>query len=277
VLAAFFATVQRLASARQLLAYHDIADGGLFATLAEMAFASRCGLDISIEEAGNDVLGTLFAEELGAVIQVDAADRTVVRAQLDAAGLACREIGAPAGDGRIRIRFGGATAVDESRIVLHRAWSATTHELQRMRDDPEAVDQEYARILDTDDRDSRRRFTFEPSADIAAPFIATGAPAAIAILREQGVNGQVEMAAAFDRAGFDAFRRAHDRHRRWPAIARRVPRLSSRAVDSPTATCSAPARDGQSRFCSTRAPATTSPRSLPAAIRFALGVCNGCR
>ncbi len=204
-LAAFFATIQALAASDRLLAYHDIADGGLFATVAEMAFAARCGLDIAIEGAGGDALGVLFAEELGAVVQIHAFDRAAVRAQLDAAGLVHREIGAPAADSVIRIRIDGDTVLDESRIDLHRAWSATTHELQRMRDDPEVVDQEYARILDVDDPGLSPALTFEPSVDIAASFIATGARPAIAILREQGVNGQVEMAAAFDRAGFDAF------------------------------------------------------------------------
>ena len=204
-LAAFFATIQALAASDRLLAYHDIADGGLFATLAEMAFAARCGLDIAIEGAGGDALGVLFAEELGAVVQIHAVDREAVRAQLDAAGLVHREIGAPAAGSAIRIRIDGDTVLDESRIDLHRAWSATTHELQRMRDDPEVVDQEYARILDVDDPASRRRSRSSRGVDIAASFIATGARPAIAILREQGVNGQVEMAAAFDRAGFDAF------------------------------------------------------------------------
>jgi phosphoribosylformylglycinamidine synthase len=204
-LKAFFATIRALSAAGRILAYHDIGDGGLFATLAEMAFASRCGLDVAIDGAGNDAMGLLFAEELGAVIQIGAADRDAVCAQLEGAGLAHRVIGSPIAEGRIRIRVDGATVIDESRIDLHRAWSATTHELQRMRDDPEVVDEEYARILDTADPGISPVLTFDPRADIAAPFIATGARPAVAILREQGVNGQVEMAAAFDRAGFDAF------------------------------------------------------------------------
>ena len=204
-LSAFFATIQALAASGRLLAYHDIADGGLFATLAEMAFASRCGLDVDIDAQRSDTLGVLFAEELGAVVQIGAFDRAAVQAALDAAGLVYRAIGSPVAGSRIRIRIGGATVVDESRIDLHRAWSSTTHELQRMRDDPEAADQEYAHILDADDPGLTPALTFEPSVDIAASFIATGARPAIAILRDQGVNGQVEMAAAFDRAGFDAF------------------------------------------------------------------------
>ena len=203
-LAAFFAAIQALAAAEQLLAYHDIADGGLFATLAEMAFASRCGLDVAIDGSGGDALAVLFAEELGAVVQVRAADRAAALARLDAAGLAHHAIGGPTTDGRIRIHADGAIVLDESRVDLHRAWSATTHEIQRMRDDPEIVDHEYARLLDISDPGLSPALTFDPAADVAAPFIATGVRPTVAILREQGVNGQVEMAAAFDRAGFDA-------------------------------------------------------------------------
>ena len=203
-LKAFFATIQALAASGTILAYHDIGDGGLFVTLAEMAFASRCGLDVAVDRAGDDALGILFAEELGAVIQVGVRDGEAVRGELDRAGLTHRAIGSPTTDGRIRIRMNGAAVVDEARVDLHRAWSATTRELQRMRDDADVVEQEYARILDTADPGLSPRVTFDPAADIAAPFIATGVRPTIAVLREQGVNGQVEMAAAFDRAGFDA-------------------------------------------------------------------------
>ena len=103
------------------------------------------------------------------------------------------------------MRSGGKTVIDESRIDLHRAWSSTTHAMQRLRDNPEAADQEYARLLDTDDPGLAPQLTFDPEADPAAPFIATGARPRVAILREQGVNGHVEMAAGFTRAGFDAF------------------------------------------------------------------------
>ncbi len=204
-LKAFFATIQALAASGRLLAYHDVSDGGLFVTLAEMAFASRCGLDIAIDHVGGDARGAMFAEELGAVIQTRADEAAAVHAQLEAAGLTHHLIGSPAAHERIRIRIDGANVLDEARVDLHRAWSATTRELQRMRDDPTVVEQEYARIMDTADRGLVPALTFEPSADIAAPFIATGARPKVAILREQGVNGQVEMAAAFDRAGFDAF------------------------------------------------------------------------
>ena len=201
----FFDSVQALHRAGRLLAYHDIADGGVFATLSEMAFASRCGLAITLDDVPGDPLAALFAEELGAVVQVLAAERDAVLALLGAAGLTARLLGVPTPGNRIGINKHGASLLDESRVDLHRAWSATTHALQRLRDNPDAADDEYDRILDTGDPGLVPVLTFDPAADIAAPFIATGARPAIAILREQGVNGQVEMAAAFDRAGFAAY------------------------------------------------------------------------
>jgi len=207
-LGAYFEAVQALHRDGRLLAYHDIADGGLFATLAEMAFASRCGLAIALDGIGGDPLAMLFAEELGAVVQVRAQDRDEVCARLAAAGLVVHAIGEPMADGRIRIAANGMMLLDTPRADLHRAWSATTHALQRLRDNPAAADEEYERILDADDPGLDPRLTFALDADVAAPYIATGSRPAIAILREQGVNGQVEMAAAFDRAGFAA----HDVH-----------------------------------------------------------------
>jgi phosphoribosylformylglycinamidine synthase len=201
-LSAFFSVLQQLKRDDVLLAYHDIADGGLFATLAEMAFASRCGLDIAL---GGDALRTLFAEELGAVVQARVSDVDRVLAQSRDAGLSAIRIGAPLAGERVRIAVAGRVGLDESRADLHRAWSATTHAMQRLRDNPEAADQEHERIVDVDDAGMSVTLAFDPHDDIAAPYIAQGARPPIAILREQGVNGQVEMAAAFDRAGFDAF------------------------------------------------------------------------
>jgi len=203
-LAAFFAAIQALVAEGRLLAYHDIGDGGLVATLCEMAFASRCGLDIALDAVPGDLLAMLFAEEPGAVVQVHATARAAVVARIAAAGLAVHAIGAPAPHDRITIGAHGETVLDEKRIDLHRAWSATTHELQRLRDNPESVDQEYSRILDAADPGLLPVLAFDPAEDIAAPFIASGSRPPIAILREQGVNGHVEMAAAFDRAGFAA-------------------------------------------------------------------------
>jgi phosphoribosylformylglycinamidine synthase len=124
--------------------------------------------------------------------------------RLEEAGLSVHAIGAPAAHDRVRISAHGKTLLDAARIDLHRAWSATTHALQRLRDNPESADQEYARLADAADPGLAPELTFDPAEDIAAPYIASGARPAIAILREQGVNGQVEMAAAFDRAGFAA-------------------------------------------------------------------------
>ena len=203
-LSAFFALVQALHGDGLLLAYHDISDGGIFVTLAEMAFASRCGLDIVLPADGADALASLFAEELGAVVQVAAGDAAAVLARAHGAGIAAQVVGTPVGGDRITVRHGTATVLDEARVDLHRAWSSTTHAMQRLRDNPQAADQEYARIADADDPGLAPRVGFAIDEDPATPFIGVGARPRVAILREQGVNGQVEMAAAFTRAGFDA-------------------------------------------------------------------------
>ena len=204
-LAAFFAFVQRQRADGRLLAYHDVSDGGLFAALAEMAFASRCGLDVTLDGIAAEALPALFAEELGAVVQVRAADADAVAAAARAAGLAAADVGAPVAGGRVRIVHTGAVLLDEARVDLHRAWSATTHAMQVRRDHPESAEQEYARIADDGDPGLAPHLAFDPDDDVAAPHVARGARPRVAILREQGVNGQVEMAAAFDRAGFDAY------------------------------------------------------------------------
>jgi phosphoribosylformylglycinamidine synthase len=204
-LAAFFATVQSLHAQHKLLAYHDRSDGGLFATLVEMAVAARCGLAIATDELPGAPAEALFNEELGAVLQVRATDRHDVVCAFEAAGLRCVCVGEPASDGRIRIVGDSVTLFEASRVELHRAWSATTHALQRMRDNPASADQEYERISDADDPGLAPMLGFDPSEDVAAPYIATGVRPRVAVLREQGVNGQVELAAAFDRAGFAAY------------------------------------------------------------------------
>ncbi len=204
-LAAFFSYVTHQRHNGLVLAYHDVADGGLFVALAEMAFASRCGLDITLDGIAAEPLPALFAEELGAVVQVLARDAEAFVRDARHAGIAATIIGTPVAGERIRILRHGATLVDEARSDLHRTWSATTHALQRLRDNPEAADQEYARLDDVDEPPMTPLLTFDPEDDIAAPYIAKGARPRVAILREQGVNGQVEMAAAFDRAGFAAY------------------------------------------------------------------------
>jgi phosphoribosylformylglycinamidine synthase len=201
----FFALIQSLHGSDTLLAYHDRSDGGLFAVLAEMAFASRCGLAINLDALPGTAIEVLFNEELGAVLQVAENDAAKVVAAFKASGLRCEPIGAPVEGGRIRIERGGEILLDESRVDLHRAWSRTSHAMQRLRDNPQSADQEFDRIQDDGDPGLSPRLGFDPADDVAAPYIGKGARPRVAILREQGVNGQVEMAAAFDRAGFAAF------------------------------------------------------------------------
>jgi phosphoribosylformylglycinamidine synthase len=204
-LAALFATVQQVRRDGKLLAYHDIADGGLFVTLAEMAFASRCGLEIALDGIDATTIPALFAEEIGAVIQVRSGDAKALLDAARSAGLRACVVGAPVTGHHVRIRTVDGVLFDESRVDLHRAWSSTTNAMQRMRDLPDVADEEYDRLLDANEPAMPVHLTFEAGEDIAAPFIASGVRPRIAILREQGVNGQVEMAAAFDRAGFAAF------------------------------------------------------------------------
>jgi phosphoribosylformylglycinamidine synthase len=208
LLARFFEAIQTLNREGRLLAYHDRSDGGLFVTVCEMMFAAHCGamLDITALTA-NGVHAALFNEELGAVIQVRRTDTPAAMRVLAAAGLGggiCHVIGeATAGD-MLRIASGGTEIFSDSRVNLQRAWSETTWRMQALRDNPECAQQEYDRLLDPGDPGLYVKLTFDPADDVAAPFIATGARPRVAILREQGVNGQIEMAAAFDRAGFEA-------------------------------------------------------------------------
>ncbi|MFW6343040.1 MAG: phosphoribosylformylglycinamidine synthase, partial [Halothiobacillaceae bacterium] len=207
LLKAFFEVVGQLNEDGYLLAYHDRSDGGLITTLCEMAFASRRGLSVDISALGADTLASLFNEELGAVLQVRSRESESVRLRFREAGLEAQvhRIGKPTSDDRIVVRWEGKTLLDAARIDLQRRWSATSHQMQRLRDNPECADQEYDRILDGRDRGlAAAKASYDLSENVAAPFIATGARPRVAILREQGVNGQVEMAAAFDAAGFEA-------------------------------------------------------------------------
>jgi phosphoribosylformylglycinamidine synthase len=201
----------------------------LFATICEMAFAARAGVTINLDmlaydEAAHDVdgserrpelmygrdlervLAALFAEELGAVIQIRASDRSKVLERL--AGLPAYVIGSPNPRDEVRLVRNAKPVFAAPRVELERAWSELSFRMQQLRDDPACAKEEFDRILDRDDPGLSAALTFDPGEDIAAPFIAKGARPKIAVLREQGVNGQVEMAAAFDRAGFEA----HDVH-----------------------------------------------------------------
>jgi phosphoribosylformylglycinamidine synthase len=206
LIAGLFAGVQQLAAAGQVLAYHDRSDGGLAVTLVEMAFAGGCGLDVDIAALGGDPRAALFAEELGAVLEVRAGDVDAVIATLGGHGLGghVHRIGRPVSGHSITLRRGGETLLAADRFVLRAAWSDTTWRLQGLRDDSTCADEEHAARLDADDPGLTASLSFDAADDIAAPFVARGARPRVAILREQGVNGQVEMAAAFTRAGFDA-------------------------------------------------------------------------
>ncbi|MCC5856740.1 MAG: phosphoribosylformylglycinamidine synthase [Ectothiorhodospiraceae bacterium] len=205
-LVALFDTVQALNAEGLLLAYHDRSDGGLLVTLAEMTFAARCGIDADLEALGGDALAALYAEEPGAVVQVRAADADAVQRRLKQAGLegAVHQLGGLNAEDRLRIHHGGRAVLDMDRVELQRAWQETTYHMQRLRDDPDCAGEEYDAVLDRGDPGLQVQLSYDPSEDVAAPFIATGVRPAVAILREQGVNGQLEMAAAFHKAGFRA-------------------------------------------------------------------------
>jgi phosphoribosylformylglycinamidine synthase len=192
---------QILTDNKLLLAYHDRSDGGLFATVCEMMFAGRTGVTLDLPE-NTSAIDTLFNEELGVVLQVRASDEAAVLHAFHSADVACQRIGSLNADAMLRVRVGKQEVLSEKRIDLHRAWSETTYRMQSLRDNPLCAQQEYDRILDTADAGITPSLTFDPTQNISAPFIATGVRPRIAILREQGVNGQIEMAAAFDRAGF---------------------------------------------------------------------------
>ncbi len=202
----FFMAVQSLNADGRLLAYHDRADGGLLATLCEMMFAGGVGLSIELDALGPDPLTALFSEELGAVIQIRASQHNAVLNCLDSAGLAeCSHlIGCLNAQDRLIVRYRGEELLNETRITLRRLWSETSYRMQSLRDNPECAREAFDALLDADDPGLNVRLNFDPNEDPAAPFIATGARPRVAILREQGVNGQVEMAAAFERAGFSA-------------------------------------------------------------------------
>ncbi len=201
-LKAFFKVTQNLLKDGQVLAYHDRSDGGLFATVAEMAFAGRTGVDITLPEG--DVLAQLFNEEAGAVLQVSMEHAGRAIAQFALAGLSVIDIGTLSADDRVRFASGESVVLDEARADLLSAWWETSHRIARLRDNPACVDQEFARCRDAADPGLHYALDYDANENIAAPYIAKGVRPRMAVLREQGVNGQVEMAAAFHQAGFES-------------------------------------------------------------------------
>ena len=202
-LKALFDMVQDLNRDGLILAYHDRSDGGLFTTLCEMAFAGRCGLEIDLTGLAQDDLAVLFNEELGAVLQVRHSDSDDVLNALEHAGLGdcCQLIGTVGEGDAIVIRHGVRLVYSGLRSSLQQAWSETTLHMQSLRDDPDCALEEFARITQQDPGLSVH-LSFDHNDDIAAPLVEAGRPR-VAILREQGVNGQVEMAAAFNKAGLE--------------------------------------------------------------------------
>ncbi len=206
LLKGFMHAVGELNQKGLLLAYHDRSDGGLAATLAEMAFAGRVGLDIDISGMGDDAISVLFNEELGAVLQVRKTDRSQVETILSKTGLisVAHRIGTNTENDQITIRHNDQEIIDLPRVVLHQQWSEVTWQMQRLRDNPQCAEQEYRRIEDIRDPGIHPKLNFDPDENTAAAYLSVACRPKIAILREQGVNGQLEMAAAFDRVGFEA-------------------------------------------------------------------------
>ncbi|WP_314722007.1 phosphoribosylformylglycinamidine synthase [Haemophilus pittmaniae] len=202
----FFDAMQTLVAEGKLLAYHDRSDGGLITTLAEMAFAGHCGVEVDISALGDDNLAVLFNEELGAVIQVRENDLSAVRDVLKAHNLIhlTKELGAVTADDQFVIARGNKKLLSEKRSELRAIWAELTHQMQRLRDNPECADQEFAAKKATNNKGLSAHLSYDVNEDIAAPYIVKGVRPKVAVLREQGVNSHVEMAAAFDRAGFAA-------------------------------------------------------------------------
>jgi phosphoribosylformylglycinamidine synthase len=205
----FFAAIQTLIAEDKILAYHDRSDGGLFATVSEMAFAGHLGITLTLAAA--DLAAYLLNEELGAVIQVSAANRQSVLSVLKQHNLdSCtHHIGKLNNSDNIEItsaarRLGGEK-LTFSRVELERAWSEVSWRISRLRENPACADSEYHTLLDANDPGMSPKLTFDLEQDIAAPYIAKGARPKMAILREQGVNSHIEMAYAFTKAGFDSY------------------------------------------------------------------------
>ncbi|WP_283140112.1 phosphoribosylformylglycinamidine synthase, partial [Neisseria sp. HMSC064F03] len=208
----FYNVIQQLVAEDKLLAYHDRSDGGLFATLAEMAFAGRIGVNVDLTslvanqaDVNEASIRALFNEELGAVIQIAKQDVAAVEALFKEADLALHAVATIGTDEKIVIRNQAGIVLEQNRVDLQRAWQETSYAIQRLRDNPACADSEFALIGDNERSALFADVKFDVNEDIAAPFVNSGAKPKIAILREQGVNGQIEMAAAFTRAGFDAY------------------------------------------------------------------------
>ncbi len=200
----FFSLIQSLNQQGLLKAYHDRSDGGLMACLAEMAFAGNCGLDIELSELSDDPMAVLFNEELGAVIQVAESDLDKVNQLVKEFSLTdvAHPIGTLASNPNITIKHNENTWLQREFTDLRAIWSETSYQMQSLRDNSECAEQEKQLRADPTNPGIQPKLTFDPSEDICANLIASGNKPKVAILREQGVNSHLEMAAAFLRAGF---------------------------------------------------------------------------
>ncbi|MFG6665943.1 phosphoribosylformylglycinamidine synthase [Halomonas sp. HNIBRBA4712] len=204
---AFFEVIQGLNRDGKLLAYHDRSDGGVLVTLLEMAFAAHAGLEIKLDwliDEPVEAFSALFSEELGAVIQVNRAHTQEVLTQFAVAGIeTCGVIARPRYDDQVRVTLFEEPLLETTRQLTQRTWSETSYRLQALRDNPECAKNEFDNLMDLRDPGLSAAPSFAVDEDISAPFVNTAKPA-VAVLREQGVNGQAEMAWAFDKANFEA-------------------------------------------------------------------------
>jgi phosphoribosylformylglycinamidine synthase len=199
-LLAFFNTIQQLNRDSKLLAYHDRSDGGLFVTLAEMAFAGRVGIDIELP--GTSPLAALFSEELGAVVQVRLEDTAAILNQLRDAGLAAQLVGHTTSANELAFRQANNILYSNTRTTLHKIWSETSFHIASVRDNPVSAQQEFDLLDDPNRPGLFVDVPFDLAERVCSPYLNLAKPR-VAILREQGVNSQYEMASAFDRAGFE--------------------------------------------------------------------------
>jgi len=197
----FFTAIQELSERGMLLAYHDRSDGGLIACVAEMIFASRLGVSLQLDGSKQQLLAQLFSEEAGSVIQVAKSKLTQVQMVLDRTGAKAVAIGRVECDAKLTVRNSEGVVLELDRKQMQREWSATSYRIQALRDNPATAAEEYDRILDDEDPGLHAELTFDVNEDIVRPLRGTAGPR-VAVLREQGVNSQYEMAAAFMRAGF---------------------------------------------------------------------------
>jgi phosphoribosylformylglycinamidine synthase len=207
LLKGFFQAIQLLNEMGLILAYHDRSDGGAFVTLCEMAFAGHTGIDISMNVNANDALGFMFNEEAGAIIQIYNDHKDSVKKVFTNAGFTSNHlklIGTPNDSKEICISNNNDILYTNDLSTLHKLWSEPSIRIQALRDNPVCALQEQTSILNMDDPGLHISVSFDMTKPAQAPLVNTGARPKVAILREQGVNGHIEMAAAFTRAGFDA-------------------------------------------------------------------------